>query len=401
MPYQDAISMLLDSAQAVAEVESVELKQGLGRILANKVESAIDVPPLANSAMDGYAVDSSQLQGAGPHRLVVNQRIAAGQMGAALAPGSAARIFTGAPVPAGCDAVVMQEQVEVHGDQILFEAAVKPGQNVRAAGEDITRGQVILQQGTKLRAQELGLAGSVGEHTLNVYRRVRVAVFFTGDELVEPGQPLVPGKIYDSNRYTLTGLLTSMGCEVIDLGVVGDTLDATLDALQRASREADLVITSGGVSVGDEDHVRIALEQLGELHMWRLNIKPGKPLAFGQIANTAFIGLPGNPVSVFATFCVFVAPFIKKQQGRIDALPQRQVVPVAFTWPRPDRRMEFVRARLEPAASGELHAAIYPHQGSGVLMSTSWADGFVVIPPQTAVEPGARLEYFSFDAVLN
>jgi molybdopterin molybdotransferase len=399
LPYQDAISTLLDNAPTVPDIESVEVEHCLDRVLASDLTAGIDVPPLANSAMDGYAVHSRDLQAGEAQTLRVTQRIAAGDIGKPLQPGCAARIFTGAPVPPGCDAVIMQEQVEAGDGEIRFESEVSPGQNIRAAGEDIRRGQVIIQRGRKLRAQELGLAASVGQSTLEVFRRVRVAAFFTGDELVEPGQPLAPGKIYDSNRYTLNGLLAAMGCEVIDLGLVGDTLDATRRALLDASSNADLVITSGGVSVGEEDHVRVALQELGELRMWRLNIKPGKPLAFGRIDDAAFIGLPGNPVSAFATFCVFVAPFIKSLQGCTDRLPPKIPVRAGFEWPRPGKRLEFVRARLQIDADQVL-AEIYPHQGSGVLMSTSWADGFVVVPPETRVTPGDRVEYFSFDAAL-
>ncbi len=351
--------------------------------------------------MDGYAVRTEDCTTNGETRLKVTQRIAAGESGETLLAGSAARIFTGAPVPPGCDAVIMQEQVRSEGEEMVFETAVTPMQNIRAAGEDINKGQKILNRGTRLRAQELGLAASVGETQLAVQRRVKVGVFFTGDELVEPGKPLAPGQIYDSNRYTLTGMLHALDCEVVDLGIVGDTVEETRSALQRASENADLVITSGGVSVGEEDHVRIALEQLGRLHLWRLNIKPGKPLAFGQIGNTAFLGLPGNPVSVYATFCIFVAPFIKKLQGRSDLLPRSFRVGAAFEWPRPDRRREFARACLHVNAAGKLSADIFPNQSSGVLMSTAWADGFVIIPENTAVAPGDELDYFSFAEVFN
>ncbi len=396
--YEDAVQTLLTHANPVAQPEQVGLKQGLGRVLAGDLVSEIDVPPAANSAMDGYAVRSADCNAGG---LKIAQRIAAGESGDPLLPGTCARIFTGAPVPPDCDAVIMQEQVRIEGDVMICEEPVTTGQNIRAAGEDIRSGQKILSRGIRLRAQELGLAASVGATQLTVNRRVKVGVFFTGDELVEPGQPLAPGQIYDSNRYTLTGMLRALDCEVVDLGVVGDTLQQTRTALQRASEDTDLVITSGGVSVGEEDHVRIALEQMGQLRMWRLNIKPGKPLAFGQIGTTAFLGLPGNQVSVYATFCIFVAPFIKKLQGRSDVRPRTFRVQAAFDWPRPDRRREFARACLDVDTGGRLSAKIYPNQSSGVLMSTAWADGFVIIPENTAVSAGDEIDYFSFTDVFN
>lgn len=400
VPYEQALQNLLQQASVVGETELVGVSTALGRVLAEDVKSSINVPPADNSSMDGYAIRSADVKEAGPTRLRLTQRIAAGHTGTTLAAGEAARIFTGAPIPDGADAVVMQEQVTVEGDSIVFEATVSRGQNIRLAGEDITEDQVILKQGTRLRAQELGLAASIGLTELKVRRRLRVGIFFTGDELVEPGQALAPGKIYDSNRYTLNGLLGSLDCEIIDLGIVGDTLQQTRDAISRATAQADLVITSGGVSVGEEDHVRIALEQLGELYMWRLNIKPGKPLAFGMVNGTAFIGLPGNPVSVFATFCLFVSPFIKKRQGCTQIAPRPMRVTADFSWPRPDRRREFARARLLRDAENGLRADIYPNQSSGVLMSTSWADGFVVIPEQTSVEPGDTLDYYAFTDML-
>ena len=396
IPYEDALQQLLERALFIEESESLPVVEALGRVLAEDIRSEIDVPPLANSAMDGYAIRIADVQPGGKTRLRVTQRIPAGEVGAAIEAGTAARIFTGAPVPPNADAVIMQEQVCVEGDEIVFSAEVSPGQNIREAGEDIRAGQVILGNGTRLRAQELGLAASVGRDRVTVCRRPRVGIFFTGDELVEPGQPLAPGQIYDSNRYTLHGLLQSLGCEIIDLGIVGDTLGQTLEALQKASRRADLVITSGGVSVGEEDHVRAALEQLGELDMWRIRIKPGKPLAFGFIGDTAFLGLPGNPVSVFATFCLFVAPFLKQMTGANDVVAEPLRVRAAFDWPRPDSRREFARARLRRDEEGQLVAEVYPNQSSGVLMSTSWADGLVEIPEDSVVKPGDIINYYAF-----
>jgi len=400
LPFEEAIAKLLEHAVVVDEYEEVALTEALHRTLAENLVSPIDVPPADNSAMDGYAIRTQDVQHGKATQLPVAQRIAAGASGNELAAGSAARIFTGAPVPAGCDAVIMQEQVQLSGDTISFDAPIAHGQNIRLAGEDIAVGSEVLVKGTRLRAQELGLIASIGIPAVKVMRKIRVGIFFTGDELVEPGQPLSAGKIYDSNRYTLNGLLNTMGCEIVDLGIVGDTLEETRNAILRASEDADLVITSGGVSVGEEDHVRIALEQLGELHMWRLKIKPGKPLAFGKVNNTAFIGLPGNPVSAFATFCLFVSPFIKQLQGRDKVLPDKIQTMAAFDWSKADKRREFSRARLQRDDQQQLITSIYHHQGSGVLMSTSWADGFVIIPENTPVSRGDKVDYLSFVDML-
>ncbi len=400
IPYDQALENLLNFANTVKGNDTVSLTKALNRTLAEDVKSAINVPPAANSAMDGYAIRLSDVNVGGTTTLKVNQRIPAGEIGKSVTTATAARIFTGAVVPADADVVIMQEQVEVSGDEMSFDAEVKLKQNIRAAGEDISAEQIILSKGTRLRAQDLGLAASIGTSHFEVTRKVRVGIFFTGDELIEPGKPLEPGKIYDSNRYTLTGLLQNMGCEIVDLGIVGDTFDETSQAIMKATESTDLVITSGGVSVGEEDHVRIALEKLGELHMWRLKIKPGKPLAFGIVNETAFMGLPGNPVSAFATFCLFVAPFIKKLQGRSKVYTESTQVSANFEWPKPDRRREFTRARIIRNNNNQLQASLYPNQGSGVLMSTSWADGFVDITENTSVKPGDQVNYMSFKDIL-
>ncbi|NOR42234.1 MAG: molybdopterin molybdenumtransferase MoeA, partial [Gammaproteobacteria bacterium] len=299
-----AIDKILSQAVSVKEVENVEILDALNRVLAEDLHSTIDVPGYDNSAMDGYAVNSEDCLTSG-NELPVSQRIAAGQVGEKLEPGTAARIFTGAPIPAGADAVVMQEMCQQIDDKVVINAVVEAGCNVRQAGEDIKRDSIVLSAGSRLRPQELGLLASVGLAEFNVKRRLKVATFFTGDELVTPGQSLAPGQIYNSNRYTLCGLLQTMDCEIIDLGIVPDTLEATVNILEQAASVADLVVTSGGVSVGEEDYVRIALEQLGELSMWRIAMKPGKPVAFGRVGKALFMGLPGNPVSVFVTFLVF------------------------------------------------------------------------------------------------
>lgn len=396
LAYDDALTQLTDSIVPLQGIEEVPLLQAHGRVLARSIEAGIDVPGCAMSSMDGYAINTADLADGAVTELPLTLRIAAGDAEATLDAGGAARIFTGAPIPAGADAVIMQEQVEVIGQKIRFQERPASGQNIRPAGNDIRQGTTILQRGSRLRAQDIGLAASVGLQSLPVHARVRVGIFFTGDELVEPGEALASGKIYDSNRYTLHSMLESMGCDIIDLGLVGDTLEATRSAMQRASGLADLVVTSGGVSVGEEDHVRIAIEQLGDLRLWRLAIKPGKPLAYGQIDNTAFMGLPGNPVSVFATFCLFVCPVIQVMQGRSWRKPTALPVPADFDWPKPDSRREFLRARLAREADGETVVQIFPNQDSGVLTSTVWADGFVEIAENETVRAGDTVNYLPF-----
>lgn len=400
LPYDEALQQLIGQVSSLAKTSARPLMQALGEVLAETQQAAISVPPADNSAMDGYALNTADLEKLNGAPLPVSQRIAAGEFGVKLMPGTAARIFTGAPIPEGANAVIMQEQVVVEGDGIVLQAGVKTDQNIRPAGNDIRAGDIILRRGMRLRAQDIGLAASVGLQALPVFDNIRVGMFFTGDELVEPGTELAPGQIYDSNRYTLYGLLKSLGCEIVDLGLVGDTLEATKQAMLEASGKADLVVTCGGVSVGEEDHVRIAIEQLGKLHLWRLRIKPGKPLAFGKINDTAFIGLPGNPVSVFATFCLFVSPVIKTLQGRLWQKPLATSVCAGFDWPKPDTRREFLRARLETGEGDEPVVVIYPNQDSGVLTSTVWANGLVEIAEGQTVSKGDRVDYLAFSEFL-
>jgi molybdopterin molybdotransferase len=317
-------------------------------------------------------------------------------VGQPLQPGTAARIFTGAQVPPGADAVVMQEQCEALDGAVRIQAVPETGQWVRRRGEDVQQGSLVLPAGTRLTPQALGLAASVGAAALSVVRRPRVALFSTGDELVMPGEPLKPGAIYNSNRFTLRGLLQAAGCEVSDLGIVPDRLEATRERLRRAAAGADLILTSGGVSVGEEDHLRPAVQAEGTLDLWQIAIKPGKPLAFGRVGSTLFIGLPGNPVSSFVTFLLAVGPVLRALQGLPAAAPGAQALRADFDWPRPDRRREFLRVRLN--ADGGLD--LYPNQSSGVLTSTVWADGLADIPPSQPVRRGGTVRFLALSDLI-
>jgi molybdopterin molybdotransferase len=397
IPVTEAVSRILDAAQTVQQSESVAVEDALGRVLAEDVTSAINVPGYDNSAMDGYAVHSAECTRPGVS-LTVSQRIAAGQCGEPLTAGTAARIFTGAPVPEGADAVVMQERCQQQDETVAINTAVKTGENIRRAGEDIQQGSTVLKAGSRIRPQEQGLIASVGQAEVTVRRKLKVATFFTGDELVEPGRALGRGQIYNSNRYTLNGLLQSANCDVTDFGIVPDTLEATLEVLQRAAADADLVLTSGGVSVGEEDYVRIALERLGELSMWRINMKPGKPVAFGKVNHALFMGLPGNPVSVFVTFLIFARPLILKMQGAHNCLANELTLRSGFQW-QGIKRQEYLRVRIQHDESGS-YAELFPHQGSGVLSSASWADGLVIIEPGKVIDVGDEVKYIPFEGML-
>ena len=390
------LDALLERARGVTASETVPVTDALGRVLAAPQTSAITVPPLDNSAMDGYAVRVADVAVAGV-RLPVSQRILAGVVGTPLQPGTAARIFTGAPVPPGADAVAMQEYCGSEGDEVIIHALPRPGENIRRAGEDIEAGAQVLAAGTRLGAAEMGLAASVGLAELPVFRKLRVACFFTGDELVTPGAPLAPGQIYNSNRYTLTGLLNGLGCELIDLGIVPDTLEATEAALVQAAGLADVVITSGGVSVGEADYVKAAVEKLGRVEMWKVAMKPGKPLVYGHVGEADFIGLPGNPVSAFVTFCLFVRPFLLKRMGATDVLYRAFAVQADFTWRKPSARREFLRARLQP--NGKL--ALFPNQSSGVLTSCAWSDGLVDLAIGQTIDSGDWVRFIPFSELLS
>jgi molybdopterin molybdotransferase len=400
LSFDEALEKLLAAARPLTEIETVDTAAAVGRTLARAQKSAIAVPPLDNSAMDGYAVRVADLPAAGT-RLPVSQRIPAGSVGMPLAAGTAARIFTGAPLPQGADAVVMQELCEHAGEGVVrIDHVPRPGENIRRAGEDIRVGAEILAAGTRLTPQDVGLAASVGLARLPVFRRLRVAVFFTGDELSMPGEPLKPGGIYNSNRYTLRGLLAALGCEVRDLGIVRDTLEATRAALREAAAAADVIITSGGVSVGEEDHVKAAVQAEGALDLWKIAIKPGKPLAFGKVGRgdtaAGFVGLPGNPVSSFVTFLMLVRPYLLACQGARVSAPRGLAMRADFDWPQPDRRREFLRVRINAAGGLDL----FPNQSSGVLTSCAWADGLVDNPPAQTVRHGDLVRFLPFSELL-
>ncbi len=405
----DALARLAAAAaeHRITETTIVSTFDGLGRVLAADVLSALDVPPEDNTSMDGYALRCADVAAAGA-LLSVSQRIPAGHVGAALQPGTAARIFTGGQVPAGADAVVMQEHCEVVAGgatdglgAVRVNTVPAVGQWIRRRGEDVQQGAAVLRRGQRLTPQALGLAASVGAATLNVLRRPRAALFSTGDELQMPGETLRPGAIYNSNRFTLRALLQSAGCEVHDLGIIGDTLDATRAALRDAAEVADLIVTCGGVSVGEEDHLKPAAQAEGTLDNWQIAIKPGKPLALGRIrrasgAPALLVGLPGNPVSSFITYLLAVTSVLRVMQGMSDGLPASLPLRADFDWPKPDKRREFLRVRCN--AQGALD--LFPNQSSGVLTSAVWADGLVDNPPGQAIARGDLVRFLPLPELI-
>jgi len=412
-----ALQTLLQAVRPLQEIEQVSTLAANGRVLALAQNSGLYVPPMDNTQMDGYAVRAADCE-SGCARLKVSQRIPAGVIGEPLQAGTAARIFTGAFIPVGADAVVMQEQCEVEklvdsdGEHtfVTIHHQVQPGEWIRRQGEDIHKGAEILSAGTRLRPQELGLAASVGLATLPVLRALRVAVFFTGDELTMPGEALKEGSIYNSNRFLLTGLLQNLGCHITDYGIVPDNLAATRATLREAAQEHDLIITSGGVSVGEEDHIRPAVEAEGHINMWQIAVKPGKPLAFGEVrrvtaqelgseyADTAFfLGLPGNPVSSFVTFLLFVRPFILRMQGIQNITPMSYAMRADFEWKKADKRNEFLRAKIN--SQGGL--TIFPNQSSGVLTSTVWGDGLIDLAAGQTITQGDMVKFIPFSGLLD
>lgn len=393
---EEARARLLSQAVSLTDTETVPTLQALGRVLARPVVSTIAVPPLDASQMDGYALRAADVPIA-PTALAVSQRIAAGHVGAALAAGTAARIFTGAPLPAGADAIVMQESTRVDGDQVIVNDVPRAGQWIRRAGSDIAIGQQVIGAGERLHAPQLGLASSVGCTELPVLRRLRVALFSTGDELVLPGQPLPPGAIYNSNRTMFGALLQALGCEVLDLGIVPDKLAATRAAFVQAAECSDLILTSGGVSVGEEDHVKPAVQAEGALDLWQVAMKPGKPLAFGAVRSVPFIGLPGNPVSSFVTFLLFARPFILARQGAVVREAAALQLRADFDQPRADKRREFLRARINAAGGLE----VFANQTSSALVSVAWADGLIDNPAGQTIARGDTLRFLPFASLLN
>jgi molybdopterin molybdotransferase len=391
----EALDFLLSAVRPIKDIETLMTIAANGRVLAEDQVSLLHVPPMDNTQMDGYAVRVEDCV-SGETRLLVNQRIPAGYISQKLEAGTSARIFTGAMIPLGADAVVMQEQCTVDGEFVTIKHTPQVGEWIRRQGEDIVAGATILHKGIRLRGQELGLAASVGLAQLPVMRQPRVAVFFTGDELTMPGEELKPGAIYNSNRFTLTGLLQAQGCLVTDYGIVPDNLEATRDTLRRASRDHDLIITSGGVSVGEEDHVKPAVEAEGLLNMWQIAVKPGKPLAFGEVGQAFFIGLPGNPVASFVTFLLFVRPFLLKMQGVQNVCPQIYSMRADFDWLKPDRRNEFLRVRMNNQGGLDL----FPNQSSGVLTSTVWGDGLIDVAPGKIIHAGDVVSFLPFNGLM-
>ncbi len=395
MPVEEALERLLAMAGSapILERERLPLAATQGRVLAEALISSLDLPPWPNSAMDGYALRLEDWRG---EPLPVSQRIFAGQSPEPLQPGTCARIFTGAPVPAGADCVEMQENAQVQDDQrVLFSEPLRLGQNIRPKGQETTVGEQVLAAGTRLGPIEQGLAASLGCAELEVVRRVRVAVLSTGDELVEPGQPLGPGQIYNSNRVVLCSWLQRLGCEVLDAGILPDDLAATRQRLAEL-REVDLILSTGGVSVGEADFLGIALREEGELALWKLAIKPGKPLTFGHFRGVPVIGLPGNPASTLVTFALLARPYLLRRQGVQQVQPLSFQVPAGFAWPQPGNRREYLRGRLE---NGQ--AIIYRNQSSGVLRSAAWAEGLVEVLEGRTLVQGDRVNFIPLSEVLD
>ena len=395
----EALACLLSTVQPLGLSECLPTADTLGRVLFEPVVSLIDVPPADNSSMVGYALCAADAASGGAV-LPVAQRVPAGVVGAVHQAGTAARIFTGAQIPVGADTVVMQEQCEAQAGEglgaVRINATPQASEWIRRRGEDVQQGASVLAAGCRLDAAGLGLAASVGAAQLSVARRPRVALFSTGDELVMPGEPLKPGAIYNSNRFTLRAMLQGLGCEVIDLGIVPDQLGATRAALREAAAQADLIITSGGVSVGEEDHLRPAVQAEGALDLWQIAIKPGKPLAFGRVGGAWFIGLPGNPVSSLVTFALLVRPVILRLQGATKLQPRGFMLRADFDWLKADRRREFLRVRLNEAGGLDL----FPNQSSGVLTSTVWADGLLDNPAGQAFEAGQSVRFLPMSELL-
>ncbi len=384
-----AIDQLITAAKSTNAKEQLLVTQSFGRVLAADITATIHVPPADNSAMDGYAFCYADALKNNFH-LPLSQRIPAGAAPKPLKSSTVARIFTGAEIPAGADTVAMQENCTEQDGALTIGGSVTVAANIRRQGQDIRAGQTILSAGTKLRAQEMGLLSSIGIKTVEVYKPLKVAIFSTGDELVEPGEELHPGQIYNSNRATLTGLIQSLGMIPVDLGTVPDSLEATEAVLQKAAAEGDIILSAGGVSVGDEDYVKSAVDKLGSIDFWKVAIKPGKPLAFGQVDGTAFIGLPGNPASVFVTFMILARPFLLASQGLKEVSPQALKAIAQFTKPG-EKRQVYLRGKLTEAG-----VEIHPNQSSGVLSSACWGEVFVVQQSGQSIQAGDLVDVFPY-----
>lgn len=393
--YAQALEEFLAAVEPPRSKETVPVLYAEGSILAQDVVSSIDVPGFDNTAMDGFAVASSDLKKASAERpvaLTVSERIPAGSQGSALAAGSCARIFTGAPLPPGADAIVPQEEVAVKESQAIFSSCVKPGAWVRPRGRDVAAGSVIARQGERISPALMGLIASIGCAYVEVYRHLRVAVFFTGNELSDPGEPLQKGGVYNSNRFTLRALLQRERCEVRDLGIIPDSLEKTKEALEKAAQACDVILTCGGMSVGEEDHVKAAVESLGHLNLWRVALKPGKPVALGKVHDVPFIGLPGNPVSTYVTFLLLARPFLLRAAGQQNVTVRPLAVRADFSWTKPGDREEFVRVRRNEKGGVDLFA----YQNSQILTSCVWADGLVDIAAGQTIREGDIVSYYPF-----
>ena len=408
MPAAEALARLAETTDTVATPEEVSLHQAHGRVLARDVLSAHDVPPHDNAAVDGWAVFFDDLNPNGDTSLPWSERIPAGRpLGHAARRGVAVRVFTGAPMPGGedgapgPDTVLMQEDCREAAGVVVIPPGIKLGANRRFAGEDIKNGAVILSAGRRLRPQDIGLAASVGLTTLWVYQPLKVAVFSSGDEVFEPGSALPPGGIYDSNRFMVIALLEALGCDVDDLGILPDRLDAVRQALDNASGSHDVLITSGGVSTGEEDHINAAVEALGNLHFWRLAIRPGRPIALGQVGRVPFVGLPGNPVAVLVTFLRFARPLLLRLSGAAEVEPHHYPVCAAFDYKKKKGRREWLRARLRTLDDGSVAAEKYDRGGAGILSSAVFADGLIELAEDvTQVERGMTVDFFPFNEMM-
>ncbi|MBK5395371.1 molybdopterin molybdotransferase MoeA [Pseudomonas sp. TH39(2020)] len=400
MPVDEAISRLLDQAPPPPLAQKIGLDQALGRVLATDIHSPVNLPAWDNSAMDGYALRAADLPADGGY-LPIAGRIAAGDSACSpLLAQQAVQIFTGAPLPPGADTVVPQERCRIDGERVWFPP-LSAGDHVRKGGEEVRRGDLLLQAGKRLRAQEVGLLAGAGIARVEVHRPLQVCLLSSGNELREPGDSLAPGQIYNSNRYCLAALLSGWGVEVHDYGVMADELAASRHALSLASSECDLLLSSGGVSVGEEDHLKQAIEELGSLDFWRLAIQPGKPLAFGEVAGKPWIGMPGNPSAALITALVVVRPFLLRAQGVKDVLPVPLAVPAGFDWLQRNKRRQYLRARLTPGVDGQLSVELHPQQSSAMLTAACWADGLAVIECEQQVLKHDNVMFLSFADLMH